>query len=198
MGHGLAFPCIPGVATGQVYDCGGDPEVCLRYCIYDYYRLCGALPCVYSTPYSLGMKVKVTCHTPSDSKFSLGRSKPRMSRAMIRRLAIYWCVAPLGAALQSSSLWQRLIIFAALPSWVDALILLYLGRSISRQNDTKEVDSTGAVHAILQGRTVDFSGPIPLSVDDFGPPPAVVLGNPPQSLTLKASCKSAAIRIRTI
>ena len=121
-----------------------------------------------------------------------------MSRAMIRRLAIYSCVAPLEAALQSSGLWQRLIIFAALPSWVDALytrVYLCLGRSISRENDTKEVDSTGAVHAILQGRTVDFSGPIPLSVDDFGPPPGVVLGNPPQSLTLKASRKSAAIRI---
>ena len=30
-GDSLAFPSMPGVATGQVHSCGGEPEVYLQY-----------------------------------------------------------------------------------------------------------------------------------------------------------------------
>ena len=93
-----------------------DPE---DFLFNDYYRLCGAVrnrPCAHS----LRIKVKVPCHTPSDSRFLVGSLK---QRTMIWQLAKYSSLAPSEAALQSSSLWQRLTMFAALPSWAGALIL---------------------------------------------------------------------------
>ena len=93
-----------------------------------------------------------------------------MSRAKIWRLANYSCVAPSEAA------WQRLTIFAALPSWVGALMLQCTKVPISGEVDLPPKPFLGKCHRrrtqymrSFQGRTVDFSWPIPLSVDNFGP-----------------------------